>query len=140
MFSGEETDEIIQRMTFLLEKGYTVDKGDYAVKFKRGDITVSVISGKYDEHSNIVICQPHYYDFSGVKSESKRKLLMFFPGCIKEWRLGEIIRKKNRHDIYDLDKMERIRVLADYLEDNMEKILTKRPPFIYRKYHHDECV
>ena len=124
-----------QRMNFLERAAFVQNRSEYSFVYIKGDIEISVFLGRYDERDDIVITQKHYYDYSIIKSDKKRRLYASMFGIHRVFRLEQIVAKKAYRDIRKCNKMERFNIMAEYLEENMDSILKSKPPIYLRKYH-----
>lgn len=129
-FSADEKEHIRKRLEFLVQRGFSFDGCVYT----KDNVGIIVTPGRHDERDDILVIQNNYYDYSGV-NERMRAFVSTMRGIHKITFIESKVRKNGCRDIFDKDRMERFEIFADYLEKNLDSILSDPGPKSLRKYH-----
>lgn len=134
VYDSTEVEQIISRMAFLERESYVIRKYDDSVEYSKNDVTISVFAGRFDEVDNITICQKNYYDYSQVRNERKRTILRILFGVWRSTSIRKLVRNKHLLNS-QMNRLDRFYIMADYLEANLDELLSRKPPLLLRKYH-----
>lgn len=129
-FTPDEKEHIRKRLDFLVQMGYIED----GCRYIKNDVEIGVYSGRLDERDSILVIQKNYYDYSGLK-EQKRRFMSFMFGVTRITDIERVVYKNGYNDIFDKDRMERFDIFADYLEKNLDSILSDQGRWFLRKFH-----
>lgn len=129
-FTPDEKEHIRKRLDFLIQMGYIED----GCRYIKNDVEIGGYSGRLDERDSILVIQRNYYDYSGLKEQKRRFMSVMF-GVAKITNIELVVYKKGFHNIFDMDRMERFDLFVDYLEKNLDSILSDKGLFFLRKYH-----